>query len=93
MKIDPNCPRCEHPYSEHVCYWSPCKGCPEGHPSIHKTIIESEEWDAWGEENDKRMSEYSENNQTEFFNICESEECGQMSPGHWQSFVKFIRTM
>ena len=57
-------------------YNSPCPGCPEGHESFWKTIIESDEWKEW-----------SKIGQRDF---PECEELGIMSKGHWEEFKKFI---
>lgn len=58
-------------------YNSPCSGCPEGHASFWKTIIESPEWKAW-----EKVGHYD-------FPECEC--LGIMSKGHWEDFVKFIK--
>jgi len=58
-------------------YNSPCEGCPEGHHSFWKTIIESKEWEGW-----KKVAHYD---------IAECEELGIMSEEHFKGFVKFLR--
>jgi hypothetical protein len=74
------CPKCKTPYSEHSCYWSPCSGCPDGHASFWKTIVESNEWREWEKIAYKKG-----------FDSDESRECGLFSPRHFQAFIKFLR--
>ena len=77
MKKQSNlCPRCGIPYSEHTCYWQPCEGCPNGHNSFWKTIVESKEWKEW----EKVAYENG-------FDWSESTECGWLSPQHFQAFL------
>lgn len=88
------CPKCGELYENHTCYWSPCADCKEGYSSFHKTIIESPEWDMWCKEQDKRMREgkiVKGKFNKDIFNVCECEECGQISPDHWRAFIGFIR--
>ena len=70
------CENCKKPYSEHTCYWSPCVGCEGGHPSFHKTIIESPQWKAW-----QKVGQYD---------FSECNELGIISSKHFQDFIKFI---
>ena len=65
-------------YDEFLRYYynAPCSGCPEGHASFHKTIIESPEWKAWS-----KVAHYD---------IAECECLGICSEVHWRDFVKFI---
>ena len=58
-------------------YWHKCEGCKDGHPSIWKTVVESDEW--------KALSKVAQ------YDIPECEECGMMSAKHWKDFVKFIK--
>jgi len=61
-------------------YWQECGGCPNGHNSFWKTIIESEEWEKW--------KDYNKNTNWDF---AENEELGILSLEHWKAFVKFIK--
>lgn len=65
--------------TERNAYWSPCLGCPEGHPSFWKTIVESDEWKRWEEVANEKGFDYDE-----------SRECGYLSPEHWQAFLAFL---
>ena len=69
----------ERHYDEFLDYYycSPCAGCPDGHASFWKSIIESEEWKAWS-----KIAPYD---------IAECEHLGIMSSRHWKDFVKFIK--
>lgn len=59
------------------------------YPSFWKTIVESKEWKLWYKE---QMRRFADDARTEgVFDIDESQECGWMSPGHWEEFVKFIK--
>lgn len=78
-KKDNLCKSCGKNLEEHTCYWSPCVGCPDGHSSMHKTIIESPQWKKW--------EEYQYKNP--HYDIDESRECGVMGAKHWQDFIKF----
>lgn len=73
----------EENYDDFLKYYynSPCNGCPEGHPSFWKTVIESKEWKLWEEEQSKNPTR----------DMAECEELGIMSAGHWKEFMKFIR--
>lgn len=62
-------------------YWQPCTGCKDGHPSFWKTVIESPQWKKWQEEQMKNPT----------YDISEVEECGIISPKHFQDFLKFIK--
>lgn len=83
------CKRCKVPYEEHICYFSPCAGCPQGHSSFHKTIVESKEWQLWEKENEKRMNKKIIKN---CFDYDECRELGIMSQKHWDAFIKFIKS-
>jgi len=61
-------------------YHSDCEGCPDGHSSFYKTIVESDEWAAW----EKVAHEHG-------FDVPESQECGWLSPEHWQAFLAFTK--
>lgn len=86
------CTKCGIPYSEHVCYWAPCKGCPDGHASFHKTITESREWCLWEKEQIQRMKKWK-TGESGVYDFDESRECGNLSENHWNDFVKFIRSL
>ena len=69
-------------------YWESCEGCPEGHNSFHKTIVESPEWEAWEKEQKEMFG------RKEFdgcFDVNECKECGWISKEHWKKFVEFIK--
>ncbi len=70
--------RATHQEAQDEMYNAPCPGCPEGHPSFYKTIVESKEWQAW----EKVANEQG-------FDYDESRECGYFSTKHWQAFLKF----
>lgn len=65
-------------------YLQECPGCPDGHSSFWKTVIESKEWKAWKEHNFK-ISEHGN------YDWPECEELGIMSEGHWGEFVEFLK--
>lgn len=65
-------------------YWSPCVGCPEGHPSFWKTVVESKAWDAWYEYQCSLPASHPER-----FDIDECQECGYISPEHFKAFLAF----
>lgn len=58
-------------------YNAPCLGCPEGHASFWKTIIESPQWKEW-----KKVGQYD---------FAECECLGAMGKKHFQDFIKFIK--
>lgn len=59
-------------------WWhSACSGCPNGHPSFWKTVIESPQWKEWA----RRPSTNAN------FDIAEVEECGWISQAHFQEFI------
>ena len=60
----------------------------EIHPSFWKTIVISDEWKAWEEEQIKRIHTDSHEG---CFDIDESRECNAFSPEHWKEFVKFLK--
>lgn len=75
-------------------YHQPCVGCEGGHNSFWKTVIESERWKLWQEEQRQRMArgkivdgKFSE----ECFDMSECEELGIISPHHLQEFLRFMR--
>ena len=59
-------------------YNAPCSGCPKGHSSFWRAVIESPEWKAW-----KKVGHYD---------FAECEALGICSSSHWKDFVKFILT-
>ena len=61
-------------------YHQDCVGCKNGHNSFWKTIIESEEWKKWKENNHD-------------WDFAENEELGILSDEHFNSFVEFIKKM
>jgi hypothetical protein len=74
-------------------YWSPCEGCKDGHPSFWKTVVESPQWKLWQGEQSRRLhllcqEKLPKNVAT--YDMPEVEECGWISPGHFQEFLKFI---
>ena len=60
-------------------YWYFCVGCPEGHSSFWKTVIESPQWKVWQTQQIKNPT----------YDMSEVEECGWISPKHFQEFMKF----
>jgi hypothetical protein len=62
----------------HYYYNCPCKGCPEGHASMWKSIVESPQWKEW-----EKIGMYD---------FAECDELGVMSAGHFQNFLKFCLT-
>jgi len=75
-------------------YWKPCIGCSDGHSSFWKTVIESPQWKEWEKEISHRVSEHIKNN-SEIYEGCwdidECQECGWISQGHFQDFIKFVK--
>jgi hypothetical protein len=67
------------------------------YPSFWKTIVESKEGILWYKEMMKRFSKMVDapigKATKDCFDIDESYEAGWMSPAHWKSFVKFIKTL
>ena len=62
-------------------YWTPCPGCKDGHNSFWKTVIESPQWKLWQIEQSRNPTR----------DMPEVEELGQISPEHFQEFLKFIK--
>ena len=62
----------------HYYYNAPCPGCPEGHASMWKSLVESPQWLQWEKVANKRG-----------WDVDESRECGIMSNGHLQDFLLF----
>lgn len=54
----------------------PCPGCKEGHDTFWKSVVESPQWLAWEESSPK-------------WDVDECRECGHISQGHFQAFMKF----
>lgn len=79
--------------SDAVPYWKPCGGCPNGHSSFWKTVIESPQWERWSKENDSRFSKFARKEKIiknkPFFDVLECESCGIVSAKHFQEFMKF----
>ena len=71
----------EKHFDEFLSYYynTPCSGCPEGHASFWKTIIESPEWKMW-----QKVGHYD---------FAECECLGVMGKRHWEDFVKFIEKL
>jgi hypothetical protein len=67
-------------------YWEKCSGCPEGHPSFWKTIVESPQWKEWYKENSRRMHLEPIG---QCFDVDECQECGWFSQHHFQEFMDF----
>ena len=80
-------------------YYSECLGC-GGHPSFHRTVIESPQWKLWQVEQERRMKNFSSakkgfaknDKQTDYgiYDMAEVEECGHISQEHFQGFLKFV---
>jgi len=77
------CKRCNDLWKNHTCYWSKCVGCPEGHASMHKTLIESPQWEKW--------RKHAWEGENMLYDFPECEELGIISSGHLQDFLKFIK--
>lgn len=60
-------------------YCQPCSAC-GGHNSFWKTIIESQEWQKWKEDQAEKY----------IWDFSECEELGILSPQHFKAFLKFI---
>lgn len=65
-------------------YCQKCEGCPDGHSSFWKTIIESKEWEEWKKYNFK-ISPYGNWD----FSACE--ETGIMSKEQWKALVEWLK--
>jgi hypothetical protein len=61
-------------------YWVACAGCPEGHSSFWKTVVESEYWKQW--------TEYANKNQ--LYDVDECRECGWIGKSHFDAFIDYI---
>ena len=64
-------------------YHQKCKGCPKGHNSFWKTIIESKEWKDWKLFNELRVIKSK-------WDFSDCEELGILSPSHWHAFIRFL---
>lgn len=66
--------------------------CSDGkHPSFWKTIVESKQWQAWSEEQSRRMTTHKPDARDgALFDTDESRECNWFSQGHFQEFLKFV---
>ena len=60
-------------------YCTPCAGCPDGHPSFWKSVIESPQWAAWKKRAEARQ----------VWDFAECEELGVCSAAHFQAFLAF----
>lgn len=88
------CPKCGIPYEEHTCYFVKCSGCPDGHSSFHKTVIESPQWKLWQEEQEKLMVKHYKKKSKIYaglYDIAECMERGLISQEHFQKFLRFIK--
>ena len=74
----------EHPCYCEICmadrYLQTCEGCEGGHSSFWKTVIESPQWTLWRKEQYRHPSR----------DMSEVEECGIISPEHFQEFLDFV---
>lgn len=68
-------------------YWSPCDGCSAGHSSFWRTVITSEYWQGWIEENEVRRHMRP---MGDCYDIDECMECGWISAKHFDAFIKYI---
>lgn len=78
-------PAAAHPCRCEICVadrWSAkCPGCPDGHPSFWKTVVESPQWKAW---------EKYQSGKQQAYDVDECRECDVMSSAHFQAFMEFI---
>jgi len=84
------CPECQGRISH---YFEECAGCPDGHSSFWKTVIESPQWQLWRKEQDIRMGMLGKGELPEgvmCYDMAEVEEGGIISQKHFQDFIKFI---
>jgi len=58
----------------------PCRGCGH-HDSMWKTLIQSDEWQAWYKYQSGDSQEYD---------VDEAQELGCMSKEHWNDFIRFV---
>ena len=90
------CESCKKPYSEHTCFWSPCSGCEGGHSSFWRTVILSDSWKAWQEEQRQRMArgKFVDGKFSEMcYDMDEVCEGGFISENHWKEFLQFIKQL
>lgn len=69
-------------------YWSECAGCAGGHPSFWATVTTSPQWSAWEKEQRRRFSSEKLDG---CYDYDECRECGVISAGHFQEFIKFVK--
>lgn len=69
------------------------------YPTFHETVTRSPQWTAWREEQAKRLSRFNNRkNRTHYaalkgiYDMAEVEECGWISQGHLQDFLKFCKS-
>lgn len=75
-------------------YWTPCKGCKDGHPSFWKTVIESEQWKVWEKDIAKRFRAADKDKPIpNVWDVDECRECGMISQRHFQAFLNFCATI
>jgi hypothetical protein len=77
MKKHPPC-YCDDCLRAHYVF--PCTGC-GGHSSFWKTVIESPQWAKWKKYAQPKM----------LYDFDECEELGILSPGHFNTFIKFLK--
>jgi len=59
-----------------------------------RTIVNSPQWKKWYDEQVKRFARHVRKNSKVFtgcFDVDECQECGIISPRHFQEFIKFIK--
>ena len=86
-------------------YRKPCKGCPDGHPTFWKTVVESPQWIAWEKQIAKNFhkanvmldsgkewpsADYQEK-KLPIYDVDECRECNVISPKHFQAFLRFCK--
>lgn len=75
-------------------YLQPCGGCPEGHNSYWKSVVESLQWEGWQKEQMRRWGEWRKSGDKNLpygiWDIDESQECGSISQEHFQDFLKWL---
>lgn len=75
-------------------WWSACGGCPEGHSSFWKTVLESRQWQLWSIEQNRRMHLLADRElpkELMVYDMPEVECGGIISQRHFQDFMKFIK--
>ena len=86
MKKKPCHEYCQCETCEKARWIQPCSD--GGHPTFWNTVKSSPQWGAWYQE---QMRRFRTKTTKGVFDIDESQECGIISPEHFQEFIKFIK--